>query len=130
MSHRDWIIVDDARAKLRQRWREFFREFDVIVCPIAPTPAFPHDHSLDPWSRSILIDGHNYNYGDQLVWAGVATAAGLPSTAIPLTQSASNLPIGIQVLGPMHGDRTTLHFAEILEQRFGGFRPPPAINSV
>lgn len=130
MSHRDWIIVDDARAKLRQRWREFFREFDVIVCPIAPTPAFPHDHSLDPWSRSILIDGHNHNYGDQLVWAGVATAPGLPATAIPLTHSASGLPIGIQVLGPMHEDRTTLHFAEILEQRLGGFRPPPAINSV
>jgi amidase len=130
MSHRDWIIIDDARAKLRQRWREFFREFDVIVCPIAPTPAFPHDHSVDPWSRSILIDGHDYNYADQLIWAGMATAPGLPSTAIPLTQSASGLPIGVQVLGPMHEDRTTLHFSEILEQRFGGFRPPPAINSV
>jgi hypothetical protein len=45
MSHRDWSAADAARTRLRQQWRALFREWDVVVCPVAPTPAFPHDHS-------------------------------------------------------------------------------------
>jgi hypothetical protein len=33
-SHRDWI-----EANSRRGWRELFAEFDVVVCPITPTPA-------------------------------------------------------------------------------------------
>lgn len=125
MSHRDWLIADSARAQLRQRWRELFYEFDVVLCPVMPTPAFPHDHSENLWSRSIMIDGASFNYGDQLVWAGMATAPGLPSTAVPVAQTDEGLPIGVQILGPLYEDRTPLRFAEILEQEFSGFEPPP-----
>jgi amidase len=125
MSHRDWLIADGARVQLRQRWRELFAEFDVVLCPVMPTPAFPQDQSPDQWRRSIAIDGGSYNYGDQLVWAGIATAPGLPSTVLPIGRSEEGLPIGVQVLGPMYEDRTPLRFAEIIEREFGGFAPPP-----
>lgn len=125
MSHRDWLIADSARAQLRQRWRELFTAFDVVLCPVMPTPAFPQDQSPDPWRRTITIDGGNYNYGDQLVWSGIATAPGLPSTVLPIGRSEEGLPIGVQVLGPMYEDRTPLRFAELIEQKFGGFAPPP-----
>src|SRR3984957_3552667 len=46
MSHRDWLAIDMARARLRQRWRLLFREWDVVLFPPAAVPAFPHDHSL------------------------------------------------------------------------------------
>ena len=125
MSHRDWIVADDARAQLRQRWRELFAEFDVVLCPVMPTPAFPQDQSPDPWLRTIKIDGDHYNYGDQLVWSGLATAPGLPSTVLPIGRSEDGLPIGVQALGPMYEDRTPLRFAELIEREFGGFAPPP-----
>jgi amidase len=128
MSHRDWLLADSARAQLRQRWRDLFSEFDVVLCPVTPTPAFPHDHSPDQWHRSIMIDGASYDYGDQLVWAGMATAPGLPSTAVPVAHSNEGLPIGVQILGPMYEDRTPLRFAEILEQEFGRFEPPPLLQ--
>jgi amidase len=125
MSYRDWQFTDNARNQLRQRWRDLFVEFDIVLCPVMPTPAFPHDQSPDQGRRKIAIDGSSYHYGDQLVWAGLATAPGLPSTAFPIGQSDEGLPIGIQAIGPMYEDRTPIRFAELNEQAFGGFVAPP-----
>jgi amidase len=55
----------------------------------------------------------------------VATAPGLPATALPIGTSETGLPIGAQVIGPMFFDRTPLRFAELVERDFGGFTPPP-----
>lgn len=125
MSHRDWLIVDSHRAQLRERWRALFSEFDVVLCPVMPTPAFHHDHSPDQWHRWINIDGVEHNYGDQLAWAGIATAPGLPATVLPVGWSDDGMPIGAQVIGPMYEDRTMLRFAALVEQELGGFIPPP-----
>jgi amidase len=125
LSHRDWVSADDARAQLRQRWHELFAEFDVVVCPTMPTPAFPHDHNPNQMGRSLNIDGTLHSYSDQLVWPGVPTTPGLPATAIPIGLSSDGLPIGVQVIGPMFEDLTTIRFAELLEREFGGFIPPP-----
>jgi amidase len=57
LSHRAWVLDDGARARLRAQWRELFRSFDAVICPIMPTPAYPHDHSLDQEARRIDIVG-------------------------------------------------------------------------
>ncbi|PCG83686.1 amidase [Streptomyces sp. WZ.A104] len=124
LSHRDWIEVDTRREYHRHGWRQLFAEFDAVVCPITPTPAFPHDHHPDPRQRRIDIDGIEYPYFDQLVWAGLATMPGLPSTAVPAGRSPEGLPVGVQLIGPMFEDRTPLRLAELLEQRIGGFQAP------
>jgi amidase len=124
LSHRDWILADGRRAVLRQRWQELFAEFDVVIYPVAPTPAFPHDHS-PMGSRRITIDGSDHDYLDPLALAGVATLPGLPATALPIGLSDEGLPIGVQAIGPMYGDRTTIRFAELVERELGGFTPPP-----
>lgn len=125
LSHRDWLAADTARVRLRDRWRQLFASFDVVVAPVMPTPAFPHDHDPDLGARRILIDGTPHGYGDQLVWPGMATAPGLPATAMPIGRSDEGLPIGVQAVGAMYEDRTTLRFAELVEREFGGFEPPP-----
>jgi amidase len=51
--------------------------------------------------------------------------SGLPATAAPIGRSPEGLPIGMQIIGPALEDRTTLRFAELIEQEFGGFTPPP-----
>jgi amidase len=125
LSHRDWAAADTTRVRHRRQWRDLFAEFDVVLCPVTPTPAFPHDHSLDQSSRHLTIDGTDHNYGDQLVWSGIATAPGLPATVAPVARSEDGLPIGVQLIGPMYEDRTTIRFAELLEREFGGFVAPP-----
>jgi amidase len=124
LSHRDWLIADGCRRLYRQHWRDLFAEFDIVLCAVTPTPAFPHDHS-DMAGRLIRIDGTDHGYFDQLALAGVATLPGLPATVLPIGSSEDGLPIGVQAIGPMYGDRTTLRFSELAEREFGGFTPPP-----
>jgi amidase len=124
LGHRDWLFADGGRTRLRAQWRELFKGFDAVICPVMPTPAYPHDHSPDQETRRINIDGRDFSYPDQLAWAGIATLPGLPATAIPLGLS-EGLPIGVQIVGPWLEDRTPLRLAELIEREFGGFVPPP-----
>ncbi|MFE3100534.1 amidase [Nocardia tengchongensis] len=124
LSHRDWVETNNRRDLHRQSWRQLFTEFDAVICPITPTPAFPHNHDGGLETRQIAIDGVDYPYFDQLVWAGMATMPGLPATAIPAGRSPEGLPVGVQLIGPMFEDRTPLRLAELLEQKIGGFQPP------
>ncbi len=127
-SHRDWVLDDGARARLRAQWRELFKTFDAVICPIMPTPAYPHDHSPHQEARRIRIDGEDYVYPDQLAWPGIATLPGLPATAIPIGLSPEGLPVGVQIVGPWLEDRTPLKLAERIEREFGGFVPPPMFD--
>ena len=124
-SHRDWVLDDGARGRLRAQWRELFKNFDAVICPIMPTPAYPHDHSPEQEKRRINIDGKDYPYPDQLAWPGIATLTGLPATALPLGLTSAGLPVGVQIVGPWLEDRTPLRLAELIEREFGGFVPPP-----
>jgi amidase len=128
LSHRDWLAADGARAGLRARWRELFKTFDAVICPLMPTPAYPQDHSEPQEARRIGIDGKDYLYSDQLAWPGIATLPGLPATAIPTGLSPRGLPTGVQIVGPFLEDRTPLKLAELIEREFGGFTPPPMFD--
>ena len=127
-SHRDWVMDDGARARLRAQWRELFKTFDAVICPVMPTPAYPHDHSPDQEQRRITDRRQGARLSDQLAWPGIATLPGLPSTAIPTGFAPDGLPVGVQIVGPWLEDRTTLKLAELIEREFGGFKPPPMFD--
>ena len=124
LDHRDWIWADRTRNGIAARWRDLFREFDLVLCPVVPTTAFPHDHG-DRQTRRIDIDGTSHRYSYQAVWAGLATLTGQPATAVPIGRSDQGLPIGVQIIGPYLEDRTTIAFAGLIEREFGGFVAPP-----
>lgn len=128
-SHREWLEVNTRREIHRDGWRHFFGEFDAVVCPITPTPAFPHDPDRALMGRRLDIDGVEYPFFDQFVWAGLATMPGLPATAIPTGPSPEGLPVGVQLIGPAFEDGTPIRLAELLEEQIGGFQqPPPAVG--
>src|SRR5207248_8161717 len=107
------------------RWQQLFREWDVVLCPVTPTPAFAHDHN-EMAGRHVSVDGTEIPYGAQIMWNGNATLAGLPATAMPLGRSSEGLPSGMQILRPSMEDRTTIAFAALSGREFGGFVSPPA----
>jgi amidase len=125
MSHRDWLIVDEERQRMRLKWREFFEHWDVLLCPAAATPAFPHNQKGERWERMLDVNGTPQPSTTQLFWAGFPGVAYLPSTVAPAGLSANGLPIGVQIVGPEYGDLTTIAFAKMLEREFQGFVPPP-----
>lgn len=127
IGHRDWIQADRARMGIAHQWRAFFEAWDVILCPVMPTPAFLHDH-CDMETRRLPIDDREIPYKDQSAWSSIATLTGLPSTAMPIGLSDEGLPIGMQIIGPRLEDRTPIAFAQAMEREFGGFVAPPAFG--
>jgi len=126
MTHAAWIQTARIREGLRVRWQALFREFDVVLCPAMPTPAFRQDHS-PMLARRLDVDGEQVPYDNQIVWAAVATSTGLPATVAPIGHGESGLPIGVQIIGGYLQDHTTIAFAGLIERAFGGFTPPPQL---
>jgi amidase len=124
LSHRDWLIHNNARERLRYAWRAFFDEWDVLLCPQSATAAFPHDHT-PVRDRTVQVNGTAQPYFRQLFWAGLITAPYLPSTVFPTGPSRAGLPIGVQAVGAEYHDRTTMELARLLANELGGFQPPP-----
>lgn len=100
-SHRDWILASRSRGRLRQQWQELFKEFDVVLCPAMPTPAFLHDHIEDQRNRRLDIDGKQLPYRDQIVWASIATLCGLPATVAPIDKVKAACRSGSKSLDPI-----------------------------
>ena len=109
---------------LRARWSEFFADYDVLLCPVMPTVAYPHDHR-DFTERTLEVDGVMQPYWSQIFWAGLTGVVLLPSTVIPVGPGSSGLPVGIQVVANYLDDRTALRFAELMDPLTGGFTAPP-----
>ncbi|MDE8350016.1 MAG: amidase [Acidocella sp.] len=128
LEHRLWLRCHEARAKMRAQWAEFFKDYDVLISPVASTAALAHDHSGNMNERSIAVNGQPMVFGQQLFWAGYSCNFGLPATAAPLGMTKSGLPFGMQIIGAPYADFTTIKVAALLEKHWLGFSPPPSYN--
>jgi len=125
LPHRDWLAANEARHRMRLAWAEFFTRYDLLLCPVAGSAAFPHDHQGERHERTLLVNGRRVPVTDHLFWAGYSGASYLPSTAAPCGFTPGGLPVGVQIIGPQYGDLTCLGFARHLERDFQAFVPPP-----
>ena len=124
----DFMIMCAQREEFRQGYRDFFRGWDVLLAPITIVPAFLHTDA--PMSeRTLDVNGQTVRYDRQIVYPAVATLCGQPATAFPVGLTGSGLPIGLQAIGPYLEDRTTIRFAALAAQEFGGFSPPPGYET-
>ena len=122
--HRDWLKANEARARYRLAMQAFFQDYDVLLMPVTPTLAFPHDQSPDMFKRVLHVNGEARPYHDNFSWISLATLTYLPATVAPVG-FANGLPIGMQIVGPYLEDHTTIKFASLMENLLGGFKPPP-----
>ncbi len=127
MSHREWFAHHNQREGYRRAWASFFHDYDLLLCPIAASAAFVHDHTGTRPTRTIDIDGRQELGVDQLFWAGWSCNVYLPGTVAPvgLTADGLNLPVGIQIVAPHLSDRRSIRYAALIERTLGGFVSPP-----
>lgn len=129
MLHRNWLGLNYARTMMRETWADYFKEFDVLLCPAVSVTAFPHDHTEDFFARQLVVNGEDRSYFDTAAaWAGLTGMAYLPSTAAPVGLAPNGLPVGMQIVAPYLEDRTSIHFAKLIEETLGGFAPPPGFE--
>jgi amidase len=125
ISYGDWMLLLGLRGELHGQLRAVLDSFDVLICPVAPTTAIPHQRG--GMERTIDVDGGRVSYGVQGSWNSIVSFLGFPATVVPIGQSPeTGLPIGAQVIGPYLEDHTPLAFAALLEDERGGFVSPPA----
>ena len=124
MLHRDWLRWNERRYRLMAGWEAWFESYDLLLCPAASSPAFPHDHAGERHDRMIMVNGREQPVVDQLFWAGYPCGCYLPSTVGPIGL-ADGLPVGIQIVGRRYDDLTCLHMAALIEEGYYRFKPPP-----
>lgn len=133
LRHGEWLKNNELRVALRHQWERLFESFDVVVTPVAPLPAFRHNHSEPKDERTYPVDFEDgtreVRFLDLFHWAGLPVLPGLPATSFPVGLDDEGLPVSAQALGPYLEDRTTIAFAHLLEQVYGGFIAPPGYDA-
>jgi len=108
-----------VRSLLRSDFDRAFSEFDALVAPTSPFPAFRlgekvHD-PVEMYACDILTAGTNL--------------AGHPAVSIPTPVPARGLPVGLQILGPEFSEPRLLRIARVVERASGGFPAAPIGSS-
>ncbi len=126
LSHHAWSGIDRRRHDLRLAWQDFFRDYDIVMCPVHSSLAFPHDTTTAREDRTIRVNGRAQDYNNYLFWPGIAGLSYLPSTVRPIAL-VDGLPAGVQLIGPYLEDMTPIRFAALLEELVEwNSRPEPA----
>jgi amidase len=112
----DWFALMNAQATCNAQWEALFGTYDFVLAPPAPVLAVPHGEQA-VFRSGLDIDGTHVPGGSGLVWAGIATFPGLPATVLPIgsgTYLGSELPCGMQVIGPRWRDLDCIAAAEAI----------------
>ena len=123
-----WDGHVEKQKKQQALWSAFFERYDVLLAPVTPSAAFPHDHSKPMSTRRLTVNGRSKSYWNNLSWTIMAIVSGLPATVAPVGISESGLPVGVQIISDRYEDRTTIDFARGLSELIGGFKAPPGFT--
>lgn len=94
-----------CRTLIINDFKEAFQKCDVIMTPVAPTTAFRIGAKVDDPLEMYL--------GDILTIS--ANLAAIPGVSVPAGTDSSNLPVGLQILGPHFSEKIILNAAKAVE---------------
>jgi aspartyl-tRNA(Asn)/glutamyl-tRNA(Gln) amidotransferase subunit A len=101
-----YLKAQKVRTLIRQDFLEAFNQVDVILTPVAPTPAFRlGEKSGDPL-QMYLSD----------IFTIPVNLAGTCAMSVPCGYSAAGLPIGLQLIGKPFGEAELLRAGYAFEQ--------------
>lgn len=92
-----------VRRLIRDKTDEILRNYDLIMLPTAPTPAFAIGEKSDDPIVSYLAD----------IFTVQASLAGIPAISLPAGNNKEGLPLGIQFLAPRFGESNLLNFSKM-----------------
>ncbi len=93
--------ASQVRTRIREDFETALEACDVILSPVAPTPAFPIGEKVDDPLTMYLSD----------IFTLSANLAGIPGMSVPCGFSQEGLPIGLQIMGRHFDEKTLLRVA-------------------
>jgi len=91
-----------VRSLIISDFEKAFNPVDAIIAPVSPTPPFKIGEKVENPLELYLMD----------VYAAPASLAGLPALALPCGFTKSNLPIGMQIIGPRWSEQSLFNLGE------------------
>ena len=107
-----------ARTLIIKDFNQAFEEVDVLMAPVSPTPAFKVGEKASNPLAMYLADA----------LAIPPSAAGVPAISLPCGFTASGLPVGLQIIGPMWSEALILQTAAAFEKVSGLLEKRPVIG--
>jgi len=98
--------ASQVRTLIMEDFKEAFRTCDVLLTPVAPSPAFTLGEMLDDPLSMYLSD----------IFTLPASLAGIPGLSVPCGFSTEGLPIGLQILGNHFDEEKLIKVAYNFEQ--------------
>jgi amidase len=108
------------RDQLRRQMQEQMRDFPILLAPVCSIPAFLHRHA--GWGTE-----HDANYLRTMTYCQHYNLLGNPAATLPVGESATGLPIGVQIIGRPYKDDEVLAVAEILNEKYKWKEPPLSV---
>ena len=101
-----YLQAQKARTLLIREFDKLFADYDFLIGPVAPTPAFKLGENVNDPLKMYLAD----------IMTVPASLAGLPAISVPNSESKEGLPIGLQIIGKMKDDARLLDLAREIEE--------------
>jgi len=93
-----------ARTLIINEYEKAFSKVDHILSPVAPNPAFKLGEKVNDPVAMYLED----------VMSVSLNLAGVPGLTIPAGKTKTDLPLGLQLVGPRRSDKKLIEFAKEL----------------
>lgn len=105
----EYVDAVQAAERLKDGYAKYFQQYDVLLTPVLPTPSFPHGAS------ELEIEGQRVSVMQIMAATSPLNVTGLPGVAMRFGTSGAGMPIGVQIVGSWHAERTILDVAAQLE---------------
>jgi len=112
-----YLKAQKVRTLIKNEFEDAFKQVDIILSPVAPTPAFKVGAHTDDPLAMYLEDAFTVPIN----------LAGIPGLSLPCGFSKNNLPIGMQLLGPQWAEETILRAGYAYEQATDWHKQKPAL---
>ncbi|WP_027056443.1 amidase [Mesorhizobium erdmanii] len=106
----------EALRSMRFRVGEAIQPFDILLTPTMPTVALPHGTGTCTTNPTVSAKEHMDANEALYAYLGIFNVTGHPSVSLPLAQSHSGLPIGLQIVGRFGDEATLVRIARDLEE--------------
>jgi len=103
------------RKELYKAFDKYFREYDVLITPTTPIPAFKVEMG-ERGTMFPIIKGKSLNITSWMSYTYPFNMTGLPAASIPCGWTKDGLPIGMQIIGPRYDERIVLQVSKAFEE--------------